>query len=541
VVHRTARIGLRVTAGQRRRCFGLLRSAGDVWACVLEVNWWRRHRDAPPVAGYQELCRELSAAGPGTFGELDTAGARSVLRRFSDAWFSAAKRRKAGHVEVRFPRRRRGLMPVRWYHGTFTLAGERVRLPTAVGCAPLWLRLDRAIPYPSEAVRSVTLVADGGRLWLEVTAELPIAIYPDGQGPDPGRVAGVDLGVIHPYAVAGPDGHGLLVSGRAIRAEHRLHLADTKRRRRATAARAPTPGQRGSRRWRKTRTRARKVEGKHRRRVRQAQHEAAKTVVTWAVDHRVGTLTVGDPRGVLTIKAGRRHNLRLRQWQIGRLIAILTDKAELAGIAVHLVDERGTSSTCPTCRRRISKPRGRVLTCGHCATSGHRDLLAAATIATRTPGGAPTTGSITLPQVITHRRAGRHLPGRGPARRDPRRPDQGTASRVGWPAVARPTTSVGSRSTTPVARIHNTTNPVNVSGHGTSPSPRPDPHRQIEEPPPVGQHPGGPTTAGPPGSHGLRHLLARQPQPLRRLPGDNHRPGRRTSTTHRRRRVPRCR
>lgn len=449
MVHRTARIGLRVTGGQRRRCFGLLRSAGDVWACVLEANWWRRRRGAAPLVGYQELCRELAAAGPGTFGELDTTGARSVLRRFSDAWFSAAKRRKAGNVEVRFPRRRRRLMPVRFYHGTFALDGRRLRLPTAAGCGPLWLRLDREIPYPADVVRSVTLLAEGGRLWLEVTAELPITAYPAGQGPDPGRVAGVDLGIIHPYAVAGPDGQGLLVSARAVRAEHRLHLADTKRRRRATARRAPKPGRRGSRRWRHTRARARVVEGRHRRRVRQAQHEAAKAVVAWAVEHRVGTLTVGDPRGVLDLQAGRRHNLRLRQWQLGRLIAILTDKATLASITVHLVDERGTSSTCPACRRRITKPRGRTLTCCHCGTSGHRDLVAAATIATRTPGGAPTTtGSpVRLPQVVTHRRAGRHLPGRGPARRDPRRPPGGV--RVGWPAVARPTTSVGSRSTAP--------------------------------------------------------------------------------------------
>jgi hypothetical protein len=108
VVHRTARIGLRTTAAQRRRCFGLLRSAGDVWACVLEANWWRRRRQVAPLVGYQALCRELAAAGPGTFGELDTTGARSVLRRYSDAWFSAAKRRRAGESEVRFPRRRRG-------------------------------------------------------------------------------------------------------------------------------------------------------------------------------------------------------------------------------------------------------------------------------------------------------------------------------------------------------------------------------------------------------------------------------------------------
>jgi transposase len=37
-------------------------------------------------------------------------------------------------------------------------------------------------------------------------------------------------------------------------------------------------------------------------------------------------------------------------------------KATLAGITVHLVDERGTSSTCPTCRRKIGKPRGSLWT-----------------------------------------------------------------------------------------------------------------------------------------------------------------------------------
>jgi hypothetical protein len=115
---------------------------------VLEANWWRRRRGAPPLVGYQALCRELAAAGPGTFGELDTTGARSVSRRYCDAWFSAAKRRKAGQVQVRFPRRRRRLMPVRFYHGTFSVEAGRVRLPTAAGCAPLWPRLDRDIPYP---------------------------------------------------------------------------------------------------------------------------------------------------------------------------------------------------------------------------------------------------------------------------------------------------------------------------------------------------------------------------------------------------------
>jgi transposase len=225
VVYRTARAGLRLTRGRRRRLIALLIAAGDLWACVLELNAWRRRRQDPPLAGYPELCRELAASGPGTFGELDSTGARSVLRRYSDAWFAAAKRRRDGDQTARFPRRRRRMVPVRWYHGTFTLDGRVLQIPVARGCPPLRVRLDRDLPYPAGQVRSVTLLFDAGRLWVDATAEVPVAAYPAGLEPDPGRVAGVDLGIIHPYAVAGPGAGGLLVSGRAIRAEHRQHCS----------------------------------------------------------------------------------------------------------------------------------------------------------------------------------------------------------------------------------------------------------------------------------------------------------------------------
>jgi IS605 OrfB family transposase len=448
VVHRTARCGLRVTRGQRNRLFGLLRSAGDVWSAVLELNRWRRRRHDAPLASYQELCRELAASGPGTFGELDTVGARSVLRRYSDAWFAAAKRRKAGDTSTRYPRRKRSLMPVRWYAGTFSLSGRVLRLPVSRGRAPLIVRLDRDVPYPPGQIRSVTLGFDAGRLYLDVTAEVPVATYPDGAGPDPGRVAGVDLGIIHPYAVAGPDGAQLLVSGRAVRAECRQHLRDRKARTRAAARRAPKTGQQGSRRWRRDKRKQRQVETRHLRRVRQAQHEAAKTVVAWAVEQRAGTLAVGDPRGVLNLKAGRRHNQRLRDWRVGHLIRVLRDKAEAAGITVKLVDERGTSSTCPSCSRRVPKPAGRNFRCPHCGQKGHRDLVAAVNIAARNGGGtipAPTAG-------ITHRRAGKHLPGVHPARRDPRRrpssrpPARGRLAGTGPPRT--PASAPGSRSPT---------------------------------------------------------------------------------------------
>src|SRR3984957_8186807 len=381
VVHPPARCGLRVTRGQRERVFGLLRSAGDVWCCVLELAAWRRQRQGPPLAGYRELCRELAASGPGTFGELDSAGARSVLRRYSDAWFAAAKRRAGGDTSARYPRRRRGLVPVRWYHGTFRLQGRVLAIPVARGCPPLTVLLDRDIPYPAGQVRSVTLGYDVGRLYVDVTAEVPVTVYPPGQGPDPGRTAGVDLGIIHPYAAAGPEGQGLLVSGRAIRAECRQHLRDRKGRTRAAAGWAPKPGQRGSRRWRKHRRTERKTQARH------------------------------APRGAPTRRGGT---------------------------------------------ARAAPPAG---------TKPPRARARAASIAARAPGGG------IIPAVphgpgITHRRAGAHLPGVHPARRDPRRrPPSRPAPRrhlagTGPPHPARQRRQHGeSLAVTRGARKHAGTNP----------------------------------------------------------------------------------
>jgi hypothetical protein len=78
-MHRSARVALRPTAGQRRRLFGLLVSAGDVWACVLQVNWWRRRRQAErgpadAVEDEVEVAVELFADTPDAEAAQDFMG-----------------------------------------------------------------------------------------------------------------------------------------------------------------------------------------------------------------------------------------------------------------------------------------------------------------------------------------------------------------------------------------------------------------------------------------------------------------------------------
>ena len=401
-MHRSARVVIRPRRQVAERCYGILRSAGDIRAALIEMNRYRRRRGDRAVFGFPELCRELTGVD---VGELARHPAEDVLHRYSTECFEVARRKKAGH-DARFPRRKRALYPVRFRHGSFTIAGRRVRLATARGAPALWVKLSRPLPYPPEAVRSLTLLAEGGRLALDITAELPVA----DAGTDPARIAGVDPGQIHPFAAVGPSGEALLVSGRAIRAEDRVHLADTKARQKKMSRIAPKRGQRGSRRWRKLRAAQRRAEARHARRVRQASYSAARVVVAWGVANRIGTLVVGDPRGINAVAAGARQNLRNANWRRLQARRALHNAAEVLGIEVRPVDERGTSSTCPSCARKVPKPKGRVFVCNACGYRGHRDLVGARNIAAI--GG----GMTTEPSVVTHRRVGTV-----PARRDRRR------------------------------------------------------------------------------------------------------------------------
>jgi len=363
---------------------------------LIEVNQARFRRHAKPIFGYQEWCREIAGVA---VGELSVAAMRSVVRRYSDACFVTAARQRAGE-RARYPRRKRGLVPLRWSSGTFRVEPNRVRLSVAQGARECWVRLARPIPYPIESLRSVTLLIDAGRMVLDVTAGLEAQDHD--LDLDPERVAGVDLGIIHPIAATAAE-QGLLVSGRAVRAEERLHLADTKARDRKMAPKTPRRGQRGSRRWRQLRTRQRRAEAASRRRVRQAHHEAAKHLIEWAVAQRVGTLAIGDPRGITNQNVGPVHNRRLRTWRRTHLMDAITDKAALAGITVSRVDERHTSRTCPnpTCRSRVAKPSGRNFSCPHCGYRGHRDLVGAHNIAAKRGGTSTST-----PVLVEHRRVG---------------------------------------------------------------------------------------------------------------------------------------
>lgn len=123
----------------------------------------------------------------------------------------------------------------------------------------------------------------------------------------------------------------------------------------------------------------------------------------WCAAHDAGVVYLGNPDGVREKDAGKRHNQRMGQWTYGRVAKLLEYKLKRRSIELKLVDERGTSGTCPGCGK-YSKQHGRVFKCSHCGFTGpHRDVVGASGILVKAANGEFKPGR-KLPQKITYLR-----------------------------------------------------------------------------------------------------------------------------------------
>jgi putative transposase len=258
----------------------------------------------------------------------------------------------------------------------------------------------------------VRLCEAGGELFVDITAW--VAVAPADVGKD--KVGGVDPGVIHPLAVAAGN-HALLISGRAIRAEEFLHLQATKaRQKKMSAKRGPRrasagqPRQFASRRWQCLARSQRCAEAKDRRVVRLASNRAARLAAKFLLDEKVGVVAIGNPTGIEHNDAGPVQNRRVWRWARTHQRDALAYRLEELGISFALVDERGTSSTCPGCGAKATKA-GRKLVCRSCKKLHHRDVAGAQNMVRKLGPG------YVVPEIarIEHRRVGT------PSRRDRRR------------------------------------------------------------------------------------------------------------------------
>jgi putative transposase len=190
--------------------------------------------------------------------------------------------------------------------------------------------------------------------------ELHIVCEHDLAAESPGdNVAGVDLGICNPAAVAFPD-DTLVYPGNRLR-EYKHYFQQEE----YQTEDEHGPSQAAE--WAREKLARRKTH---------FLHALTKDIVERCVAHDVGTLVIGDPSGVDDDDWGRHGNKRPDNWAYKRTMNLLDYKAREQGIEVERRDERGTSSQCSACGYEDSESRVErgLWKCGRCGVVAHGDV-----------------------------------------------------------------------------------------------------------------------------------------------------------------------
>lgn len=118
--------------------------------------------------------------------------------------------------------------------------------------------------------------------------------------------------------------------------------------------------------------------------------------------NKQGQLASGLPylKGIrLRVTVRRPQRATLHSWAFGQLRAFVTYKAQRAGVAVHLVDPRNTSRTCPACGHceKGNRKSQASFVCLSCGFAGLADKIAAVNIGRRAPVNVPCCSEAGMP------------------------------------------------------------------------------------------------------------------------------------------------
>jgi putative transposase len=269
----------------------------------------------------------------------------------------------SGNAKACYPWRDKYFYPLLWPSQAMSLRRDnKIILPMGRGTASL------VLPKPDwlESPCAARLIWNGAHYELHVTQQVPVPTQPPGT-----NRACIDLGQIHQCAIVTDTGSALIVSGRGIRSLKRLTSKTH-----GKLAMMQSKCKRGSKRSRRLFKVRNKLARRNLRRIRDARHKGTRAAINFCIKQKVGSLFIGNPDGVRRKPCGNKHNQRMSQWEYGKDINYLEQKAELAAIQSFTGSERGTSSQCPTCGHK-HKPKGRNWTCKACGFTGHRDLVGA--------------------------------------------------------------------------------------------------------------------------------------------------------------------
>jgi putative transposase len=356
-------------------CEALRREAGRCWSDLVAAHVASR-------GGKWLSERELKSLTKGGRYRLHSqsvqALAEKLIANVDTARTNRTQELAAGdEPTTRYPYREKPFQTVTWKGQAIRVETGRIHLPNGRG------QVDLVLPLPARFhgtdIRQAELLwrADHYELALTIATPTP---EEHSMPPASGQTAGVDLGEINVAALCTQDGQALVISGRLLR-----HVKQLRNKRHAAYQERQARCKKGSRRQGRLRRQQARAAAKLYRQQRNLLHQASRKALTFAQQHGVSELAVGDVRDISDgVAYGRHANQKLSQWPHGQFRAYLSQKAARLGMRVTLTDEAYSTRTCSACdHRHPSAPRGRIFRCSGCGVLVHRDANGAANICSR--------------------------------------------------------------------------------------------------------------------------------------------------------------
>ncbi|CAM4142434.1 transposase [Paenibacillus alkaliterrae] len=351
------------------RLFDCNRESAQVWNECLQLakDYYMKHQKWISQS-------ELQKKTKGRF-HLHSQSIQAVCHKYVFARTGAYQSVQKGIKTSRYPYKKKDHYNTKWAKDGFKI-NENGKIELSMGNhhgtreKPIVVHTSR---LPEGHIKEIELCYDNG-LYLAVS-------YEDGKESNSygeQNAAGVDLGEIHTIAAFGQDGGSLIVTGRKVRAIHRL-----RNKKAGEIQRLQSKCKQGSRQWKKYQRAKRYILSKSTKQLRDALHKTTKKFVDWCIEQSVSDVYVGKVEGIQRNtrkkkRVPRKQAQKLSNWSFGKVEQYLTYKLEQHGIKLHLVEESYTSQTCPVCqkRKKISS-RNYSCTCGY---NEHRDIHGARNI-----------------------------------------------------------------------------------------------------------------------------------------------------------------
>ncbi len=271
----------------------------------------------------------------------------------------------------KYPYKRKFYRTTIWKNTGIRLQEGQLLLARARRLEPIPVELPENLkPLSANAFREMRLVYNVSARKYDWHLVVEDGVEP--HTPTGNQSLAIDLGEIHPMAIANEQGHVLIVTARQLRSLNRY-----RNKRLAVLSRKQAAKVKRSRSWKRLQRRKNKFLAKNERQRRDLEHKITRAVVNHAVAENARKVVVGDIRDIAKGKRlNRQSQQKISNWSHGKQIEYLTYKLSAEGITLKRQSEAYSSQTCPRCGAR-HKPQGRNYRCPSCGFVAPRDAVGA--------------------------------------------------------------------------------------------------------------------------------------------------------------------